>query len=424
MAKQTAAGKQSRKIRSPRATPRSVSLVVIFAAAAAFAIFKRPELIGSKAALRRVSEGPAPAVASAADIPASGTSAYSHRPFFGPTIANTTPAPGQTPSGMVWIPGGEFSMGAQDPPGMDEVGMKATINSRPVHRVYVDGFFMDETDVTNAQFAKFVRATGYVTVAERKPQAEDYPGAPAENLVAGSVVFSPPDHPVPLNDHFQWWSYVHGANWRHPLGPGSSIAGKNNYPVVQIAWEDAEAYAKWAGERLPTEAEWEFAARGGLAGKPYVWGDEFRPYGKWMANTFEGHFPDKDAGSDGYIGISPVAQFPPNGYGLYDMAGDVWQWTSDWYRADYYQQLAAQSGVVRNPQGPDSTWDPAEPGHQKKAQRGGSFLCTDQYCSRYMVGTRGKGDVDTGTNHLGFRCVMTAEEWLAARNRASDTARQ
>ena len=330
---------------------------------------------------------------------------------FAATEPNASPAPAKTPRGMAWIPGGEFSMGAQDPPDMDEVGMKATIDSRPVHRVYVDGFFMDKSDVTNAEFAKFVRATGYVTVAERKPRAEDFPGAPPENLVAGSVVFSPPDHAVPLNDYFQWWNYVPGANWRHPLGPKSSITGKDNYPVVQVAYEDAVAYAKWAEKRLPTEAEWEFAARGGLAGKPYIWGNEFRPKGHWMANTHQGHFPDKDTGGDGYAGISPVATFPANGYGLYDMAGDVWQWTSDWYRPDYYQQLVAQGGVARNPEGPESAFDPAEPGHAKKAQRGGSFLCTDQYCSRYMVGTRGKGDTDTGTNHLGFRCVMTLQQW-------------
>jgi formylglycine-generating enzyme len=327
---------------------------------------------------------------------------------FQPTIPNAAAPPAAPPSGMVWIRGGEFSMGAQTMPGMNNVGMQATLDSRPIHRVYVDGFFMDTTDVTNAQFEKFVTATGYVTVAERKPRPEDYPGAPPENLVAGSVVFSPPDHPVSLENHLQWWNYVPGANWRHPEGPNSSIAGKADYPVVHIAYEDAEAYAKWAGKRLPTEAEWEFAARGGLAGKLYAWGDDFRPDGKWMANTHEGHFPDKDTGEDGYTGIAPVAKFPPNGYGLYDMAGNVWQWTSDWYRPDYYRQLAA--GVARNPQGPDSAFDPSEPGHQKKVQRGGSFLCTDQYCSRYMVGTRGKGDADTGTNHLGFRCVMTAAQ--------------
>jgi len=328
---------------------------------------------------------------------------------FGPTIPNSATPSLTTPEGMAWIPGGEFSMGAKDPPDMDTVGMKATEDARPSHRVYVDGFFMDKTDVSNAQFAAFVKATDYVTVAERKPRAEDFPGAPPENLVAGSVVFSPPDHPVPLSDHFRWWSYVPGANWRHPYGPNSSIKDKDNYPVVHIAYEDAEAYANWAGKRLPTEAEWEFAARGGLAGKPFVWGDSFRPDGHWMANTHQGHFPDTDTGEDGYVGIAPVAQYPPNGYGLYDMAGNVWQWTSDWYRPDYYQQLAAKGGVTRNPKGPESSFDPVEPNQHKRVMRGGSFLCTDQYCSRYLVGTRGKGEVSTGTNHLGFRCVKVID---------------
>ena len=304
-------------------------------------------------------------------------------------------------------------MGAQDPPQMDDVGMKATLDSRPIHRVYVDGFFMDKTDVTNAEFAKFVNATHYVTMAERKPKAEDFPGAPPENLVAGSVVFAPPDHPVPLNDYLQWWTYVQGADWRHPNGPSSNIKGKENYPVVHIAFEDAQAYAKWAGKKIPTESEWEFAARGGLTGKPYIWGDDFRPNGKWMANTHQGHFPDKDTGTDGYVGIAPVAKFPPNGYGLFDMAGNVWQWTSDWYRPDYYAQLIKIGEVAKNPQGPSTSFDPSEPKQPKRVQRGGSFLCTDQYCSRYMIGTRGKGDPDTGTNHLGFRCIMTPDEWKA-----------
>jgi formylglycine-generating enzyme len=328
---------------------------------------------------------------------------------FQPTIPNRDTPKDTPPEGMAWIPGGEFSMGASEPPASDQVGMQATYDSRPVHRVYVDGFYMDKTDVTNREFAKFVSATGYVTVAERKPRAEDFPGAPPENLVAGSVVFAPPEHPVPLNDHFQWWTYIAGANWRHPSGPKSNIDGKESYPVVHIAYEDAEAYAKWAGKRLPTEAEWEFAARGGLAGKPFVWGDEFRPQGKWMANTHQGHFPNQDSGEDGYIGLAPVAQFPPNAYGLFDMSGNVWQWTSDWYRPDYYQQLVTIGQIARNPQGPDSSYDPSEPTQPKKAQRGGSFLCTDQYCSRYIVGTRGKGEVSTGTNHLGFRCVMTRQ---------------
>jgi sulfatase modifying factor 1 len=326
---------------------------------------------------------------------------------FIPTIPNSTPAPASTPDGMAWIPGGEFSMGVQNAPDINEVGMQATTDSRPIHRVYVDGFWMDKTAVTNEEFAKFVKSTGYVTVAERTPRAEDFPGAPPENLVAGSVVFSPPDHTVPLNDHFQWWSYVKGANWRHPLGPKSDIRSKGKYPVVHVAYEDAVAYAEWAGKRLPTEAEWEFAARGGLSGKPFVWGDQFRPGGKWMANTYQGKFPVKgmDKGDDGFVGIAPVAQYPPNSYGLFDMAGNVWQWTSDWYRPDYYARLVAVGGVARNPQGPASPFDPSEPTEKKKVHRGGSFLCTDQYCSRYIVGTRGKGEVSTGTNHLGFRCV-------------------
>jgi sulfatase modifying factor 1 len=340
---------------------------------------------------------------------------------FLPTKENRDPAPGPSTEGMAWIPGGEFSMGANEPPDGDTVGMQATADARPIHRVYVDGFYMDKTDVTNAQFAKFVKATGYVTVAERTPRAEDFPGAPPENLVAGGVVFSPPNHPVPLNDHFQWWSYVHGANWRHPTGPKSTIQGKENYPVVQVAYEDAFAYANWAGTQLPTEAEWEFAARGGQTGKPYVWGDQFRPNGKWMANTYQGHFPDKATGADGFIGISPVAHYAPNAYGLYDMAGNVWQWTSDWYRPDYYGQLVSIGGVARNPQGPATSFDPSEPGEPKKVHRGGSYLCTDQYCSRYIVGTRGKGEVSTGTNHLGFRCVMTREQWQTAHRHTSAT---
>lgn len=352
--------------------------------------------------------GVAATAGTAAFSPTSADSAV-RKVSFEATVPNTDPAPQRTPPGMLWIPGGEFSMGAQDAADMNDVGMKATVDSRPIHRVYVDGFFMDKTDVTNFQFAKFVKATGYITVAERKPRAEDYPGAPLEDLVAGSVVFVPPNHHVSLDNYYQWWTYVPGANWQHPLGPNSSIAGKENYPVVHVAYEDAQAYARWAGKRLPTEAEWEFAARGGLSGKPYVWGDSFRPDGRWMANTHQGHFPEQDEAQDGYAGIAPVAQFPPNNYGLYDMAGNVWQWTSDWYRSDYYAQLAREGGVARSPTGPASAYDPAEPGHAKRVQRGGSFLCTDQYCSRYMVGTRGKGDVDTGTNHLGFRCVMTPD---------------
>jgi formylglycine-generating enzyme required for sulfatase activity len=201
---------------------------------------------------------------------------------------------------------------------------------------------------------------------------------------------------------------VKGADWRHPTGPKSSIKGHGSDPVVHVAYEDALAYAKWAGKRLPTEAEWEFAARGGLAGKMYAWGDELRPGGKWMANIYEGSFPTHDAGEDGAPGLTAVARFPPNGYGLYDVAGNAWEWTSDWYRPDYYATLVALGGVARNPKGPDTPYDPSEPSEKKRVLRGGSFLCTDQYCTRYMIGTRGKGEVSTGSNHLGFRCVSDA----------------
>jgi formylglycine-generating enzyme len=304
------------------------------------------------------------------------------------------PPPGPDSEGMVWIPGGEFWMGAEEFP-----------DAQPWHRVLVDGFWMDKTEVTNDQFAKFVKATKYMTLAEKAPRAEDFPTAPPENLVAGSVVFSPPDHPVKLNDHFQWWSYVKGADWRHPEGPKSTIKDRGNYPVVHIAYDDVLAYAKWAGKRVPTEAEFEFAQRGGLERKPYAWGDELKPGGKFMANTYQGHFPDKNTKEDGHERAAPVASFPPNVYGLYDMAGNVWEWTSDWYRHDYYRTLTATGPLTRNPQGPVDSFDPSEPGAKKKVHRGGSFLCTDQYCARYIAGGRGKGEPDTGTNHLGFRLV-------------------
>ncbi len=302
------------------------------------------------------------------------------------------------PPGMVWIPGGEFLRGADNPRMPD---------ARPKHRVAVDGFWMDRNAVTNEQFARFIDATDYVTVAERTPLAKDFPGAPPENLVAGSVVFSPPGGPVPLNDHLQWWSYVKGASWRHPEGPKSDIAGHDNYPVLQVAWEDAVAYCKWAGKRLPTEAEFEFAARGGLVDKKYVWGDELKPSGKWMANIWQGKFPYENTEEDGFRAAAPVASFPANGYGLHDMAGNVWEWCSDWYRPDYYAKLAVAKQPVKNPQGPEDSYDPGEPGVAKRVMRGGSYLCTDQYCTAYEVGARGKGAPDSGTNHLGFRCVLS-----------------
>jgi formylglycine-generating enzyme len=339
---------------------------------------------------------------SIAEAMATGTSP------FAPTIPNRMHSPGSLPQGMVWIPGGEFSMGSDDPT-HDTVcgGHEPMCDARPIHRVYVDGFWMDKTEVTNEQFEKFVKATGYRTIAEIAPTKEEYPTAPPQNLVAGSTVFTPTPKPVALDNYYQWWRYQHGADWRHPEGPQSNLKGRAKFPVVQVAYPDAVAYAKWAGKRLPTEAEWEFAARGGRSGEPFTWGKEFKPGGKWMANIYQGQFPIKDTGADGFAGIAPVAQFPANGYGLCDMAGNVWEWCSDWYRADYYVQLAKSGAVVRNPQGPETAWDPAEPNEKKHVHKGGSFLCTDEYCTRYMVGTRGKGEASTAADHLGFRCVKS-----------------
>jgi formylglycine-generating enzyme len=322
------------------------------------------------------------------------------------TMPDTPAVTAATPAGMVLVPGGEFSMGAPNPVGIRHGGQLPMDDCRPIHRVRVRAFYMDAHEVTNAQFAAFVAATGYVTLAEKAPTAEEFPDAPPELLVPGSVVFSPPAHPVALGDHLQWWRFVPGANWRHPEGPGSSSDGRENEPVVHIAWEDAAAYARWAGKRLPTEAEWEFAARGGLSGNMYAWGNQFTPGGRHMANTFQGEFPAMDLATDGFSGIAPVGQYPSNGYGLYDMAGNVWEWCADWYHHDYYRTLNGDEAVV-DPQGPPESYDPAEPGVPKKVHRGGSYLCTDQYCTRYMMGTRGKGEWRTGTNHVGFRCVRS-----------------
>jgi len=334
----------------------------------------------------------------------------SANPNFGPTETNPIPAPSTVPEGMVWIPGGEFSMGSDSASESLCSQAGVTRDAVPIHRVYVDGFWMDATEVTNAQFVKFVDATGYVTVAETKPTQEEFPTAPPENLIAGSTVFAPTPAAVKLDNYFQWWSYIPGAQWRHPTGPESDIKGRENFPVVQIAYPDAAAYAKWAGKRIPTEAEWEFAARGGKAGQLYAWGDDLKPMGKFQANIYQGKFPVEagDTGEDGFKGIAPVAQFAPNGYGLFDVAGNVWEWCSDWYRVDTYARLKLAGGVARNPQGPESSYDPAEPSEKKRIHRGGSFLCTSLYCTRYMLGTRGKGEVNTASNHLGFRCVMSA----------------
>ncbi|NRT12179.1 formylglycine-generating enzyme family protein [Flavobacterium sp. 14A] len=326
---------------------------------------------------------------------------------FSSTIENKNNKPKDAPEGMVWIPGGEFSMGCSVS-NESLCGVKGITNdANPVHRVYVDGFWMDKTEVTNKQFAAFVKATGYVTVAEIKPSAEEFPGVPADKLIAGTAVFMPTKQEVPLNDYLRWWGYVGGANWRHPLGPDSSIEGKDNYPVVQVCYEDAIAYAKWAGKRLATEAEWEFAARGGKSGELYAWGNTLTVDGKFQANIYQGKFPvdGADAAEDGFAGIAPTAQYKANAYGLYDMSGNVWEWVSDWYDANYYAQLASENKVSKNPQGPATFNDPNEPGLPKRVHRGGSFLCTEQYCTRYMLGTRGNGEVKSAANHIGFRCV-------------------
>ena len=315
---------------------------------------------------------------------------------------------GAAPAGMVWIPGGQFMMGTDDPNSMP--------NERPAHRVKVDGFWMDEHDVTNAEFRKFVDATGYVTTAERKPQWDEIkkqlpPDAPrpdASMLAPGALVFVPTDHPVPLDDLSAWWRWVPGASWRHPQGPGSSIEGKDDDPVVQVSWDDAFAYAKWAGRRLPTEAEWEYASHGEKYGTRYYWGDTFRPAGKFMCNTFTGQFPVKDTGEDGFAGLAPVKSFPPNGYGLYDMAGNVWQWCGDWYRADVHEQNARVACCI-NPAGPTASFDPAEPYTPKRVVKGGSFLCSDSYCESYRPTARRGTPPDTGTNHTGFRCARSPE---------------
>ena len=276
----------------------------------------------------------------------------------------------------------------------------------PVHLVAVDGYWMDKTPVTNAQFAEFVKATGYITIAEQKPDPKDYPGIDPDKLEAGSAVFTSPARDVRLDDLTQWWNYVAGASWRHPEGPGTTTEGRENHPVVHIAWPDALAYAKWAGKRLPTEAEFEFGARGGLDRDRYAWGDDLKPGGKWAANIWQGRFPTTNLIEDGYSGTSPVTAFPPNGFGLYDVGGNVWQWCADWYRFDYFATLEPNE-PTRNPQGPADSYDPQEPGVNKRVQKGGSFLCSDRYCSRYLVGSRGRGAVDSGGSNTGFRCVKS-----------------
>jgi formylglycine-generating enzyme len=296
------------------------------------------------------------------------------------------------PDGMVWIPGGRFWRGTND-----------ESDTQPVREIAIDGFWMDRTEVTNAQFAAFVSATGYLTVAEQPPDPRAFPDAPRELLVPGSIVFSPPSGKVDLRRPLSWWEYRPGASWRHPEGPGSSIEGREDHPVVHVCWDDAEAYARWAGKRLPTEAEWEYAARGSLQRKQFVWGDEFRPGEEWRANTWQGRFPLENTTGDGYLRTAQVGSFPPNGFGLFDVAGNVWEWCADWYRPDAYADAASN-----NPRGPESSFDPDEPGVPKRVMRGGSFMCSDDYCGRYRPGSRGKGAPDSGASHVGFRCARSA----------------
>jgi sulfatase modifying factor 1 len=308
--------------------------------------------------------------------------------------------------GMVWIKGGTYMMGADN--------SQASKDEYPKHKVTVDGFWMDQTEVTNNQFEQFVKATHYVTTAEQKPDWNQLkkqlpPGTPKPDesvLVPASLVFTPPTHPVSLNDYTQWWSWKPGASWKHPRGPGTNIIGKGNFPVVHVSWYDAQAYCKWAHKRLPTEAEWEWAARGGLANKIYPWGNEGVDVGKQKANIWQGSFPDKNTMTDKFYYSAPIKSFAPNGYQLYDMAGNVWEWCADLYNNNYYSQTNSPSGV-KNPQGPAKSYDPDEPLISKRVTRGGSFLCNDSYCSGFRVARRMKSSEDSGMENLGFRCVQS-----------------
>jgi len=318
--------------------------------------------------------------------------------------ASAAPA---APPGMVHIPGGEFTMGT--------AAQTRQENEQPAHRVLLDGFFMDETEVSNAQFREFVDATKYTTTAEQVPdwdvlQKQLPPGTPkppADQLVAGALVFSPPAEAVALTNAASWWRWLPGAEWRKPEGPGSTIVGRDDHPVIHVSWDDAVAYAAWAEKRLPTEAEWEYAARGGLAGKRFTWGSEApTETDGTKANIWQGHFPNLNTKADGFDRTAPVKSYPPNAYGLYDMAGNVWEWCHDWYRADTY---LSRKGTVRNPVGPTDFWDPNEPLVPKRVTRGGSFLCHVTYCESYRPAARRGTASDSGMSHLGFRCVRNTK---------------
>ena len=306
---------------------------------------------------------------------------------------------------MIWLPGGKFTMGG--------IGDDVPEDELPLHDVRVDGFYMDKTEVTNEQFAKFAAATGYTTVAERPLSAKTTPGLlPEYEGKTASLCYRAPKPGEKVDSAYQWWEPRIGASWRHPDGEGSTIAGRERHPVVHVCYEDAMAYCKWAGKRLPTEAEWEYAARGGLVAQPFIWGQEKSPGGKWMANLWQGHFPLERRVEDGFDGTAPVASFPANGYGLHDMAGNVWEIVNDWYRPDYYTtiQRIAEPAARKNPQGPPDSYDADEPGAWKKVTRGGSWMCSDNYCRGYRPSARMKTAPDTGLQNTGFRCVKDAEK--------------
>jgi formylglycine-generating enzyme required for sulfatase activity len=315
----------------------------------------------------------------------------------------TTPstAPGDPPfPDMVWIPGGTFRMGSN----------KHYPEERPVHRVSVDGFWMDRYPVTNARFSRFVDAAAFTTFAEIPPNPADYPDARPEMLFAGSLVFVPPDGRVDLSDIRNWWHYVRGADWRHPYGEDSSNDSLQDHPVVQVTFADAETFASWEGKALPTEAEWEFAARGGLDGAAFAWGEEFLPQDRYLANTWQGDFPWQNLVKDGYERTSPVGAFPPNGFGLYDMIGNVWEWTTDWYKPRHPHDEPKICCIPSNPRGPrvEESYDPAEADVKmpRKVLKGGSHLCAPNYCRRYRPASRYPQPIDTSTSHIGFRCIV------------------
>ncbi len=306
---------------------------------------------------------------------------------------------------MVYIPSGNFKMGGNS--------KQAEKDEYPNNTISIKAFFMDEHEVTNAQFQKFVNATNYITTAEQKPDWDDLkeqlppgtPPPPADQLIAASLVFTPPQHEVNLADYSQWWSWVAGANWKHPYGPKSNLNEKENFPVVHISWKDALAYCKWAGKRLPTEAEWEYASKGGLIDAIYPWGNQNIDSGFPKANTWNGKFPYINTKADNFEELAPVKSFKPNNYKLYDMAGNVWEWCADWYKNDYYNDLKNSGNPINNPKGPSKSYDPDEPYAPKKVARGGSFMCHDSYCSGYRTSKRMKSTYDSSLSNMGFRCV-------------------